>query len=286
MEDPTAKLRQVEEHLKRVNASKGSKTDGLLESTAKAVLAVPGQDEEEEDTTDVRLVMKRSFLKLSNKFLTSAARVWRSCPALQRWKAATDRAVAEDSDEFAQTIISGFFRAMNSHFTDVENKDSGFILSEDQDRFAGENIEEDLCARYMREISAREKWRLATPQIRETCWQYLRMLSRYATVYTVYEKIPTGMFRTILKVAGKLNDKRQQGMLNMAEITSKGLMATGNQILDAVDPKEKEEFFKALTDDESSEAMMAALQALVGHAAGGGGTGNLASMLMQAKSMR
>ena len=105
-------------------------------------------------------------------------------------------------------------------------------------------------------------------------------------MYTVYEKIPPGMFRTILRVAGKLNDKRKQGMLNMAEITSKGLMATGNQILDAVDPKEKEEFFKALTDDESSEAMMAALQALVGHAAGGGATGNLASMLMQAKSMK
>ena len=155
----------MEEELERVRNSKGSKTDGVLERTAHDVLAGPAQEPEAaEDTTDIRLVMKRSFLKLSNKFLTSACRVWRSCAALNRWKAATDLAMEEKLDEFAQTIISEFFRAMNSHFTDVENKDAGFILTEDDDRFAGENGGNDRLGGYLTEISAREKWRLATPR--------------------------------------------------------------------------------------------------------------------------
>lgn len=268
--------------------------DRVLENTTAEVMREirskqqkPEQPEGvDRESTDVRAVMLASFVKLSNTFVTSAAGVWRGCPVLQRWKQASDAILAQGEDSTdASDALSLFFRAMSPHFTAIENKDASFMVFDD--RFEDDTHEEDVGKALMKELSASEKWNLASPQIRETCWQYMKMLCRYATVYTVYEKIPPGMFRTILNVATRLNDRKQQGGIDINQITSQGLMATGNQILDTVDPKEKEEFMRALTDDESSEAMMAALQALVGHMNPmGGGTGDLASMIMQAKAMR
>lgn len=273
-----------------------SAADRLMEEATRAV--VVDNDEVKDDPVmsaqeqaDIRMVMLKSFLKLSNTFLASAANVWKACPTLASWKAASDAIQAiEDEDErldAGKAVIAEFFSATNSYFTQIEAKDASFMVFDEEGRFDGEDAGGSKGERYMKEINAASKWRLASPQIRETCWQYLRMLSRYATVYTVYEKIPPGMFATMLKVAAKLNERRENGGINLSELTSKGLVSTGNQILENIDPKERDEFTRALMDDESSEAIMAALQSLVGGGAGGQGAGpNLASMLAQAKGMR
>ena len=280
----------------RHRTQKATKTDKIMEETTREVVAQAAAGAGEPDPTaqdpaDIRRVMLQSFMKLGNTFLGAACGVWRSCAVLQRWKAASDAVQAnEDEDEKEQQskdAILLFFQCMNPHFSDIEKKDSSFMVVDEDRRFAGENDEGSLGEQYMKEVSLASKWRLASPQIRETCWQYLKMLSRYSTVYTIYEKVPPGMFSTMLKVAAKLNERREQGAMTLAEMTSKGLVSTGNQILDSVDPAEREEFMRALTDEESSEAIMAALQALVGGATTGGAGGmNLAQMIMQAKTLR
>ena len=219
--------------------SAGSRADRLMEEATRAV--VVDNDEVQDDPVmsaqeqaDIRMVMLKSFMKLSNTFLASAANVWKACPTLARWKTASDAIQAiEDEDErldAGKGVIAEFFSATNSYFTQIEAKDASFMVFDEEGRFDGEDAGGSKGERYMKEINAASKWRLASPQIRETCWQYLRM-PRADCLHRVREDPAWHVCHD----AGGRELERRASRASAVRLTSKGL-ADGSQILANIDP--------------------------------------------------
>lgn len=124
------------------------------------------------------------------------------------------------------------------------------------------------------------KYEGADDATRDSMWAYVDHLCRFATAYSMYAAIPTGLLGVISETANDLKNKLDSGDVDMGAINP---FALGQQVMAKVRPEDLQEMMNTLTKDQDSmmnliTQMQALLPAGAVDASGMGALGGLGAL--------
>lgn len=81
------------------------------------------------------------------------------------------------------------------------------------------------------------------PETKAAVWEYITRLNDYASMWSMYESVPSGMMGSIQSMATELAAKIQGGQMSFSDLN---LMSLGEQVASRVDPSELQAFSSSL----------------------------------------
>lgn len=200
---------------------------------------------------DMRMQMALSWYDYARQFLEAACDVWTKCPVLKEWQttfAAETSHIYEESFEgdrqrknLAEMVLQ-YHEIMSDYYTAIQDNDDRFIMTAKNPEFA--------------RLSVAHKWTVATSDVREACFDYLRFLNQYANCFSLYMVCPDGMFNTVIDFAKDLMTKFHTGQVSLKEIMKGGLMRYGEEVLARTSAEDKAMFMESIRNGEAADSMV------------------------------
>jgi hypothetical protein len=208
--------------------------------------------------SDMRYQPIESFVGLAMQFLSASLKVWPKARVLSEWRDAlevgTDRMDGSGADsqwqrDWAAKLVMRYHSLMSPHYKAVRARDDSFILESSDPEFEA--------------LGARRKWSLADPETRETIFEFLDGLNRFAHSFSLYMRCPQGMFAAVVDIAKGLVAKSASGSVNMAAVLKGGLHKFGFEVFARTSPEERAQFLASLKNDDAVDSIMDLLEALM-----------------------
>ena len=171
-----------------------------------------------------------SFAKSVFDFVDAACEVWKDDVELEKSKAKLSEGgyphAAYLYDELAKQKVH-FPKLLAGDDTVLEDmKDVEFVL-----RF-----------------KVQEKYDAAHPEVRETCWTYVKQIVQSASMASLYDKCPKGMLTQVSALANSMVASLADGTFDFAKLNPKDLT---DQLLSTVDQDEVKQWAAEMSNDNS-----------------------------------
>lgn len=208
--------------------------------------------------SDIRHIPVESFVRLASQFLRASLKVWPKARVLSEWldilEVGTDRMdgsglEAQVQRDWAAKIVLRYHSLMSPYYKAVRARNDSFILESPDPEFEA--------------VGARRKWSLADSETRETIFEFLDGLNRFAHSFALYMRCPQGMFAAVLDIAKGLVAKSATGSVNMASLMKGGLQKFGYEVFARTSPEERDQFMASLKNDDAVDSIMDLLEALM-----------------------
>ena len=180
-------------------------------------------------------VLLQSFAKSVYEFADAACDVWPNDHALRAWR-----------DEFRdRPIVAPLYEAYNDQCKAFVAK----LLVGD------ETVVEDMFAAvpapaFLTTFDVRAKLNDIPPDVRATCWVYIKNIVQSASMASLYEKCPPSMMSEVSALANELVESMANGNFDLAKLNPADLT---EKIMAAVNKDEVEIWAKQVSEDKSME---------------------------------
>lgn len=116
-------------------------------------------------------------------------------------------------------------------------------------------------------FQVKEKYEVATDEIRDEFWETFRNLLQFSSMIDMYSNLPNGMMSSITNMAGDMITKLQTGEM---DITSLNPMQIGEMMMQNINQDELEKFAVNMLSGGNLENMMSLMQQSLGNSELGG----------------
>jgi hypothetical protein len=144
---------------------------------------------------------------------------------------------------FAKTITVKFHDTYKDLYLASNKKDSS-IFKEDKPLFA--------------RLKVLEKYERASPEIKETVFEYIRLLVQWAGMHSMYAKCPDKMMNSIAAAARDFSSKIESGNMDFSKLNP---MSLGQDLMGSMSKDDIESFTRSIMDEggENIKNMMSSM---------------------------
>jgi hypothetical protein len=175
-------------------------------------------------------ILVESFAKSVFDFVDAACDVWKDDVELEKSKAK----LAEGSYPHAAAMYDELVK-QKVHFPK--------LLAGD------ESVLEDMKdVEFVVRFKVQEKYDSAHPEVRETCWTYVKQIVQSASMASLYDKCPKSMLTQVSTLANSMVASLADGTFDFAKLNPKELT---DQLLATVDQDEVKEWASQVSSDNS-----------------------------------
>lgn len=196
------------------------------------------------------VVLIESFAKSVFDFVDAACDVWKDDAELLQCKAK----LSEGSYSHAAYLYDEFVK-QKKHFPKLLSGDDGVLVDM-------KDVE------VVQRFKIQEKYDGAHPEVRETCWTYIKQIVQSASMASLYDKCPQSMITRVSALASTMVASLADGTFDFAKLNPKELT---DELLATVDQDEVKQWAAQVSSDDS----MANITSMF---AGGGGAEMLQRM--------
>ena len=171
----------------------------------------------------------KSFIDTVVQFGSACVDVW---PEDSKIKNLLETVHVKKSDEtFVTFLTKEFHSTYKDLYSDFNKKDLS-VFEKDKPFFT------ELCIG--------EKMKNATPEVRETVFEYIRLMVQWSTMHSMYSKCPSNMMNTIASAAKNFTSKLETGDLDFSKLNP---MTLGQELMSTMKPEDLDSFTKSLMED-------------------------------------
>ena len=195
-------------------------------------------------------VLIESFAKSVYDFIDAACDVWKDDTDLAKSKAK----LSEGDYSHAAYLYDELVK-QKTHFPKLLAGDDS-VLEDMKD------------VEFVVRFKVQEKFDAAHPEVRETCWTYVKQIVQSASMASLYDKCPQGMINQVSALANSMVASLADGTFDFSKLNPKELT---DQLLATVDQDEVKEWAARVSSDSS-------MANITNMFAGGGGADMLQRM--------
>lgn len=175
-------------------------------------------------------VLIESFAKSVYDFVDAACDVWKGDEELEKSKAK----LSEGSYPHAAYLYDELVK-QKPHFPKLLAGDDS-VLEDMKD------------VEFVQRFKVQEKFDAAHPEVRETCWTYVKQIVQSASMASLYDKCPQGMINQVSALANSMVASLADGTFDLAKLNPKELT---DQLLATVDQDEVKQWAAQVSSDNS-----------------------------------
>jgi len=175
-------------------------------------------------------VLIESFAKSVFDFVDAACDVWKEDVELEKSKAK----LSEGSYPYAAAMYDELVK-QKAHFPKLIAGDDT-VLADMKDV--------DFVLRF----KVQEKYDSAHPEVRETCWTYIKQIVQSASMASLYDKCPKAMLTQVSSLANSMVASLADGTFDLSKLNPKELT---DQLLSSIDQDEVKEWASQVSSDSS-----------------------------------
>jgi hypothetical protein len=195
--------------------------------------------------------MLQSFLTMGIQFLDASNEVWPEDTLIESWKHTVEEARENGDDamrSLAVTTHCDFHEMFKSAYEKIRSRD--------------ESLMQDVAPfPLLRVLDVQNKWRTAPLELRNTIWEYLNEIVKFANMYAIYKKCPNKIMNTVNSAAMSLVSRIRNGEIEMKDINP---LQLSQDMMNRISPEDLENFGSSLvTDGGGVEGIMAMMQGVM-----------------------